>query len=82
MSQRYVDSPKISPRRNNERIEENAIEARQGFRDRQVLVVLVASTALLALLYAILWLFFAEPAPQPGTAEPPAVTGTTQTAPQ
>jgi F0F1-type ATP synthase membrane subunit c/vacuolar-type H+-ATPase subunit K len=36
---------------------ETATEARQGFRDRPVLVVLVASTALIAVLFAMLWAF-------------------------
>jgi hypothetical protein len=40
------------------RIVESPIEARQGFLDRPVLAVLVASLALVLILYALIYLGF------------------------
>ena len=37
---------------------ESAVEARQGFLDRPVLAVLVASLALVVILYALIYLGF------------------------
>lgn len=42
-----------------ERIEETAVEARQGYRDLPVWFVLVISTTLVVLIFTGLWLIFA-----------------------
>ena len=42
---------------------ETAIEARAGFRDRPVLVVLVVSLVLAAVVFGLLWLGFATHTP-------------------
>ncbi len=71
MSPRHVKTAE-----GEERIEETAVEARQGYRDRPVWFVLVVSTTLLAAIFAIIWLVFAEPEATPSSGEPPAATGT------
>jgi hypothetical protein len=45
---------------------ETAVEARAGFRDRPVLVVLAVSLVLAAVVFGLLWLGFATHTP-PGT---------------
>ncbi|MEJ8572693.1 hypothetical protein [Microbaculum marinum] len=48
-----------NPYRQDQPIRETATEARQGDRDRPVWYVLVVSTALVAVIFAVLLLFFA-----------------------
>ncbi len=52
-------------RRGRASIEKSPVEARQGERGRRVLIILAASTALLALAYALLFFF----APKKAQAE-------------
>jgi fatty acid desaturase len=64
MSQHHAN-----PNQDEKRIEETAVEARQGHRDRPVWVVLVVSTALAAVILGILAFFFI------GTSEAAALLG-------
>lgn len=45
----------MATRQSTEREELTPVEARQGFLDRPVLMVLVVSTALVCLLFGVLW---------------------------
>lgn len=48
----------MATRHNTDREELTPVEARQGFLDRPVLTILVVSTGLVCVLFALLWLGF------------------------
>lgn len=46
----------MASRQNTDREELTPVEARQGFLDRPVLTILIVSTGLVCVLFALLWI--------------------------